>query len=197
MPEPPEGSTPGVPGPSEPDPGLGVYVHFPWCIKKCPYCDFLSIPTAQEDIPHARYADAVLAELEARRVELGERRLRSVFFGGGTPSMWKSRELGRVLRGIRATFDAGGATPEITVECNPGSLGPDKARALLDAGVNRLSIGVQALDDARLRFLGRWHDAARALTSVEAAVRSGMPRVSADLIYGVAEQTPESAAAEV
>jgi oxygen-independent coproporphyrinogen-3 oxidase len=176
--------------------GLGVYVHFPWCIKKCPYCDFLSVPSARADIPHERYASAVLAEIAARRAELGPQRVRSIFFGGGTPSLWRVAQLRRVLEGIVEAFCPGRPPPEITVECNPGSLGYDTARRLLDAGVNRLSIGVQGLDDERLRFLGRWHDAAQGLASVQAAIQSGMPRVSADLIYGVAEQSPESAADE-
>ena len=178
------------------DGGLGVYVHFPWCIKKCPYCDFLSVPSARADIPQEGYASAVLAEIAARRAELGSQQVRSIFFGGGTPSLWRVAELRRVLKGIVEAFCPGRPPPEITVECNPGSLGYDTARRLLDAGVTRLSIGVQGLDDERLRFLGRWHDAAQALASVQAAIQSGMPRVSADLIYGVAEQSPESAAAE-
>jgi len=178
-------------------PEVGVYVHFPWCVRKCPYCDFLSVPTAREDIPHREYADAVIRELEARRAELGPLRLRTVFFGGGTPSLWKPRQLGRVLSAVLAAFDAGPGAPEITVECNPGSLGPRTARALLDVGVNRLSIGVQGLDAERLRFLGRWHGVDQALDAVRAALGSGMPRVSADLIYGVAGQPPEDAAREV
>jgi putative oxygen-independent coproporphyrinogen III oxidase len=176
---------------------VGVYVHFPWCVKKCPYCDFLSIPSAQQDIPHEQYADAVIAEIGARRAELGALRLRSVFFGGGTPSLWRARQLGRVLRAILGAFGPGGTPPEVTVECNPGSLGPTTARALLDVGVNRLSIGVQGLNEERLRFLGRWHDAERALAAIAAALESGMPRVSADLIYGVAGESAEEAAHEV
>lgn len=175
---------------------VGVYVHFPWCVKKCPYCDFLSVPSAQEDIPHEQYADAVIRELEARRAELGRLRLRTLFFGGGTPSLWKSRQLGRVLSAVVGAFDAAASAPEITVECNPGSLGARTARALLDVGVNRLSIGVQGLDGERLRFLGRWHGVEQALDAVRAAVASGMPRVSADLIYGVAGEPPEDAARE-
>jgi putative oxygen-independent coproporphyrinogen III oxidase len=178
-------------------PEVGVYVHFPWCIKKCPYCDFLSVPSARQDIPHARYADAVVREIAARQNELGALRLRTVFFGGGTPSLWHSKELGRVLRAIEGAFGSGPGSPEITVECNPGSLGPDSARALLDVGVNRLSVGVQALDEERLRFLGRWHSPGQALAALTAAIEAGMPRVSADLIYGVAGQSPEAAAAEV
>jgi oxygen-independent coproporphyrinogen-3 oxidase len=175
---------------------VGVYVHFPWCIRKCPYCDFLSVPSARADIPHDEYADAVVRELEARRDELGPRPLRTIFFGGGTPSLWKTSALGRVLQAIVAAFDRGAEPAEITVECNPGSLGASKARALLDAGVNRLSIGVQGLDAERLRFLGRWHDAEGALAAVRAALASGMPRVSADLIFGVSGESPEEAARE-
>ena len=178
-------------------PGIGVYVHFPWCIRKCPYCDFLSVPSARQDIPHASYADAVLSELAARRAELGAHHLRTVFFGGGTPSLWQAAELRRVLAGILQTIEPGPQAPEVTVECNPGSLSYDAARALLDAGVNRLSIGVQGLDEGRLRFLGRWHSAGQALAAVQAALDAGVPRVSADLIYGVSEQRPEEAAAEV
>ncbi len=178
--------------------GLGAYVHFPWCIRKCPYCDFLSVPSALQDIPHRAYADAIIRELSARQAELGERTLRSVFFGGGTPSLWKPAELGRVLRSLRDAFAAEpGAELEITVECNPGSLGRAHARALLDVGVNRLSIGVQGLDEERLRFLGRWHSADQALAAVAAAIEAGMPRVSGDLIFGVHGETPEEAASEV
>lgn len=177
-------------------PEIGVYVHFPWCVRKCPYCDFLSVPTAREDIPHEQYADAVIRELETRRAELGRLRLGTVFFGGGTPSLWRARQLGRVLSAVLDAFEQGPAPPEITVECNPGSLGERTARALLDVGVNRLSIGVQGLDAERLRFLGRWHGVDQALDAVRAALGSGMPRVSADLIYGVAGEPPEDAARE-
>jgi oxygen-independent coproporphyrinogen-3 oxidase len=179
---------------------IGVYIHFPWCLKKCPYCDFVSFAKDRADIDHAGYAEAVLAELALRRGELAGRPLRSVFFGGGTPSLWSPSELGRVLKAVLEAA-GGGEGAEITVECNPTSLDEDRARALRDQGVNRLSVGVQGLDPARLKFLGRLHDADGGLASVEAALRSGMPRVSADLIYGVAigaeAPSPIESAAEV
>ena len=179
---------------------IGVYIHFPWCLKKCPYCDFVSFAKDRADIDHRGYADAVLAELALRRGALSGRPLRSVFFGGGTPSLWAPSELGRVLRAVLEA-SGGGEEVEITVECNPTSLDEERARALRDQGVNRLSVGVQGLDPERLRFLGRLHDADGGLRSVEAALRSGMPRVSADLIYGVATgaeaPSPAAAAAEV
>jgi putative oxygen-independent coproporphyrinogen III oxidase len=187
----------GLREPASAESGVGVYVHFPWCIKKCPYCDFLSVPSARQEIPHEEYADAVLAELASRRAELGPQRLQTVFFGGGTPSLWRPRQLGRVLSGILSAFPHGPTPPEVTVECNPGSLGPRTASALLDQGVNRLSIGVQGLDAERLRFLGRWHTSEQALDAVRAAIASGMPRVSADLIFGVAGEPAEVAAREV
>lgn len=172
---------------------LGVYVHFPWCLQKCPYCDFLSIASERAAIPHEKYADAVLSELCRRARELPPHRLKSVFFGGGTPSLWAVRELGRVLGGIFAAFGARAEEVEVTVECNPTSLDEAKARALREVGVNRLSVGVQGLSAERLRFLGRLHDPEGGLAALAAALRSGMPRVSADLIFGVAGQTPHQA----
>jgi oxygen-independent coproporphyrinogen-3 oxidase len=169
---------------------LSVYIHFPWCLRKCPYCDFATSPLEREQIPHRAYADAVLRELAMRGESLAGSSLRSVFFGGGTPSLWEPRELGRVLAGIRAAFARAADDLEISVECNPSSLDADRARALCDVGVNRLSVGVQSLDDDELRFLGRLHDRARALSAVEAA-SSACARVSADLMFALPEQ-PEA-----
>lgn len=143
-------------------------------------------------MPHARYADAVLREidwhLEAAGGSLGP--LTSIFFGGGTPSLWAADELGRVLRAIRAAF----AAPErehgeieVTVECNPSSLDDAQAEGLAAQGVNRLSVGVQALDGGRLRYLGRLHDAEGALKALRAAQRA-VPRVSGDLMFGTPGQ---------
>src|SRR3954462_5410344 len=126
---------------------LGVYIHFPWCLKKCPYCDFLSVAAARDAIPHRAYADAVLRDLRARLALLAaDYRLETIFFGGGTPSLWATEELGRVLDGVLGAF--AGRRPsdvEITADCKPTSLDLDKARALRGVGVNRLSLGVQGL----------------------------------------------------
>ncbi|HEX6271847.1 MAG TPA: radical SAM family heme chaperone HemW [Polyangiaceae bacterium] len=176
-------------------PPLGVYVHFPWCLQKCPYCDFYSLATERDAIPHSAYADAVVRELERRAAELAPYRLKSVFFGGGTPSLWRSDELGRVLARIRAAFP-GTDDVEVTAECNPSSFDAKKADELAQAGVNRVSLGVQGLDDRRLAFLGRLHDARAGLTALKTAVASPIPRVSADLIFGVAGQTPDEARRE-
>lgn len=175
---------------------LGVYVHFPWCLKKCPYCDFLSVAAERPALPHEAYADVVIAELERRVETLGEVRLLSVFFGGGTPSLWEPRELGRVLSRIRALLPASDAEVEVTVECNPTSFDVERGQALQAVGVNRVSIGVQGLDADRLQFLGRLHDVESGLSAVRDALSSGMPRVSADFIFGVSGQAATAAARE-
>jgi len=175
---------------------LGVYVHFPWCLKKCPYCDFLSVAAERPALPHRAYADTVIAELERRVSTLTDVRLVSVFFGGGTPSLWQPAELGRVLARIRELLPNAADDLEITVECNPTSFDLDHGRALQAVGVNRVSIGVQGLDADRLQFLGRLHDVESGLSAVRSAVESGMPRVSADFIFGVSGQTADAAARE-
>jgi putative oxygen-independent coproporphyrinogen III oxidase len=173
-----------------------VYVHFPWCLAKCPYCDFVSYAAPRETIDHTGYADAVLRELDGRAGAFTEsarkRRLGSVFFGGGTPSLWDPRELGRVLAAIRARFVCDDDL-EVTVECNPTSLDRAKAEALRDEGVNRLSVGTQSLRADQLTYLGRLHDPKGARVALEAALASGIPRVSTDLIFGLPDQTAEDA----
>jgi oxygen-independent coproporphyrinogen-3 oxidase len=167
---------------------LSVYVHFPWCLRKCPYCDFATSPLERAQIPHQAYADAVLRELAMRAPLLAEKRLGSVFFGGGTPSLWEPAQLGRVLSGIVAAFEQVSPELEVTVECNPSSLDRARAEALIAQGVNRLSVGVQSLDDDELRFLGRLHDRALALRALDAAL-SACERVSADLMFALPGQT--------
>ncbi|HEX4512478.1 MAG TPA: radical SAM family heme chaperone HemW, partial [Polyangiaceae bacterium] len=169
-----------------PSPRASIYVHFPYCLEKCPYCDFVSYKAERKTIDHDAYADAVIRELSSRPFE--GRTIASIFFGGGTPSLWEPKALGRVISAIAAK-DA-----EITVECNPTSLDADRCAALADAGVNRLSIGVQSLRDVELKFLGRLHDSKGALAAVRAAIASPIRRVSADLIFGLPEQAPEDAA---
>jgi oxygen-independent coproporphyrinogen-3 oxidase len=165
-------------------------------LAKCPYCDFVSYVGSGTDT--VAYTEAVLRELEARASNLDgpePPRVESIFFGGGTPSLWNPRELARVIATIRGRLRV--TEPlEVTVECNPTSLDEEKARALVDAGVNRLSIGVQSLQDDRLRFLGRLHDARGAIAAVRDAIRGGAARVSADLIFGLAGQSPSEACIE-
>jgi len=168
---------------------LGAYVHFPYCLSKCPYCDFFSVPEPDRTrIPHAAYADRVLAELEVRLAHFDGLlpKLDSLFFGGGTPSLWQTSELGRVIAAVTGAFGTSASAVELTVECNPSSFSRDKAEALRAVGVNRVSLGVQSLDRPSLEFLGRRHDAGGALSALEAAFAGGFSRVSADYIFGVA-----------
>ncbi len=167
-----------------------VYVHFPWCAKKCPYCDFATRGVDPASVPSEAYADAVVRELEARAPSLEGRRLVSVFFGGGTPSLFAPSSLGRVLRAIRGAFAESSGEVEVTVECNPSSFDRAKAAALREEGVGRVSLGLQSLDDEQLRFLGRLHDAAGALRALRDAVAE-VPRVSGDLMFGMPGQTAE------
>ncbi|MCC7536001.1 MAG: radical SAM family heme chaperone HemW [Deltaproteobacteria bacterium] len=174
---------------------VSVYVHFPWCLQKCPYCDFASSALRRDKIPHDVYADAVLRELDSRAEQVRGRALASVFFGGGTPSLWDASAIGRVLRRARGLFAAVPDDLEVTVECNPTSIDGERAAALAAVGVNRLSIGVQSLDDGRLLRLGRLHSARGALVAVRAAMTAEL-RVSADLIFGVDGQSAAEAVDE-
>jgi oxygen-independent coproporphyrinogen-3 oxidase len=167
-----------------------VYIHFPFCSVRCPYCDF-AVDTRAE-IPHERYADVVIRELEARRGwfrgDRGGPELRSIYLGGGTPGLWRGDQVGRVVEEVRRAFE-GGEGLEITVEANPGEVSGEHLLALRRAGVNRLSLGVQALDDGLLARLGRNHGAAAGPAAVEAARAAGFATLSCDLIYGVPGQT--------
>jgi oxygen-independent coproporphyrinogen-3 oxidase len=168
---------------------LGVYVHFPFCASRCPYCDFAV--TVKREIPHAAYADAVLSELATRGPEylgIAGPPLHSIYFGGGTPGLWHPRELGRVLEAIRSRFGAGD-TPEVTVEANPGDLAPEALVALRHLGVNRLSLGAQAFQDPLLRRIGRRHDSGAIAASFAAARRAGFDNLCADLMFGLPGQS--------
>lgn len=165
-----------------------VYVHFPWCARKCPYCDFATEPIRASVLPHEAYADAIVRELDARAADLQGRLLTSIFFGGGTPSLWAPSALRRALEGIVTAFAHVHEELEVTVECNPTSLTSRSVAALREAGVGRLSIGVQSLHDEHLRFLGRLHDRERALGALADAT-AAIDRVSADLMFGMPGQT--------
>ncbi len=169
---------------------LAVYVHFPWCLQRCPYCDFATQAERVERIPHRAYAEAVRREIELRVEGLSVHegvRATTLFFGGGTPSLWSLEGIGEVCAAVRAFGDP----REVTVECNPSSLDRDRAAGLRDAGVTRLSIGVQSLRDPLLRYLGRLHDADGAVRALEGAVSAGGLRVSADLMFGMDKQSVE------
>lgn len=167
---------------------FGVYVHFPYCLSKCPYCDFAS--TAAKQIPDERYTAAILSEL-SRRVEaqqLKGREVTSIFIGGGTPSLWAPRSVGRVLEAIGAQLTVASGC-EITLEANPGAADAERFADYRAAGVNRLSMGVQSFEASTLSTLGRAHDGATAVRAFGAARAAGFDNVSMDFIYGVHGQT--------
>jgi oxygen-independent coproporphyrinogen-3 oxidase len=162
---------------------FGVYIHFPYCRKRCPYCDFAV--HARQRIPHDRYADAVLHELSVRAPLYTGRRAISIYLGGGTPGLWRADAVARVLDGVRARF---GVPIETTVEANPEDLDDEQLRALTATGVNRVSLGVQSLDARHRRVLGRPLDGAE-VAAVARRARALVDNLSLDLIFGVPGQT--------
>jgi len=174
-------------------PGFGIYVHWPFCQSKCPYCDFNS--HVREEIDEARWRAALLAELDHYAASIGEREVGSIFFGGGTPSLMAPETVAAVLERIGRHWRLAPEV-EITLEANPSSAETGKLRGFREAGINRLSLGVQALDAEALRFLGRRHDLGEALRAIEAA-RMLFPRYSFDLIYARPGQSLESWRAEL
>jgi putative oxygen-independent coproporphyrinogen III oxidase len=176
------------------DAGFGVYVHWPFCLSKCPYCDFNS-HVRQKPVDEARFLAAFRREIAHAAALAPGRTVTSVFFGGGTPSLMAPATAGAILDAIAAAWPVD-EDVEITLEANPTSVEATRFRGYRAAGVNRVSLGVQALDDADLRRLGRTHTAAEALAAVEVAAKS-FERFSFDLIYARPEQTPEQWAAEL
>lgn len=174
--------------PPETEGGFAVYVHWPFCQSKCPYCDFNSHVTANVD--QVRWGRALTRELRHMRDLTGPRRVRSVFFGGGTPSLMLPQTVDTVLQEIASLWSMEEGA-EITLEANPTSVEAERFRGYRAAGVNRLSLGVQSLDDAELKFLGRLHTAEEALAAI-ALARETFPRLSFDLIYARPGQTREA-----
>ena len=165
--------------------GFGVYVHWPFCKAKCPYCDFNSHVRASVD--QSAWADAYLAEIDRTAAQTGPRAVQSVFFGGGTPSLMDPALVGAILDRIAARWSMANDV-EITLEANPTSVEAERFRGYREAGVNRLSLGIQALNDTDLRRLGRQHSATEALAAL-ALARETFSRVSCDLIYARQDQT--------
>ncbi|KPV39103.1 coproporphyrinogen III oxidase [Thiohalorhabdus denitrificans] len=174
---------------------LAVYVHVPFCLKKCPYCDFNS-HTREGTLPEAAYLEAVRAELARRASWTGGRRAASVFFGGGTPSLFGADFFAAVLEDLDREVGLA-ADCEVTLEANPGASEAGRFAAYREAGVNRLSIGVQSLEDDSLARLGRVHSAAEARGAVAAAREAGFDNLNLDLMFGLPGQTPEGAVADL
>lgn len=174
---------------------LGVYVHWPYCARICPYCDFNVVRDRGKTAEQQALADAIVADLETQRLLTGERQLLSIFFGGGTPSLMDPVQVARVIDTAKRLWSPA-ADLEISLEANPTDAESGRFAALADAGVQRLSLGVQALDDASLKALGRNHDAGAARRAIAAATKA-FPRLSIDLIYARPGQTDAAWRAEL
>jgi len=175
-------------------PPLALYVHIPWCVRKCPYCDFNSHERA-EALPEREYVHKLMSDLEAMLPSVWGRRLVSVFIGGGTPSLFSPQAIDELLSGVRAriVLEPGA---EITLEANPGTVEAARFRGFRDAGVNRISLGVQSFDDAMLAALGRIHGADEARRAIDAA-RESFDNINIDLMYGLPDQTIDMALADM
>ncbi|MBN9241716.1 MAG: coproporphyrinogen III oxidase [Mesorhizobium sp.] len=175
-------------------PGFGVYIHWPFCAAKCPYCDFNS-HVRHQPVDQQRFARAFATELKTMRARTGARDVTSIFLGGGTPSLMKPETVGAVLDAVAANWTVP-AGIEVTLEANPSSVEAERFRGYRAAGVNRVSLGVQALNDRDLKFLGRLHNVEEALKAIRLA-RETFPRLSFDLIYARPGQTLEAWRAEL
>jgi putative oxygen-independent coproporphyrinogen III oxidase len=173
---------------------FGLYIHWPFCLSKCPYCDFNS-HVRHASVDEARFARAFAAEIAATAARLPGRTVSTIFFGGGTPSLMQPATVGAVLDAVARHWPIAGDV-EVSLEANPTSVEATRFRGFRAAGINRVSLGVQALDDAALKALGRLHSAQEALEAV-AIARSTFERYSFDLIYARPEQTPQAWAAEL
>ena len=175
-------------------PPLALYAHLPWCVRKCPYCDFNSHEKA-DALPEREYVDALVADLEAMLPSVWGRRVTSLFIGGGTPSLFSPESIDRFLAAVRARVPLEPGA-EVTLEANPGTAEAGRFRGYRAAGVNRISLGIQSFDDAKLKALGRIHSADEARRAIEMA-QATFDNVNLDLMYGLPLQTAAQAQAEI
>lgn len=171
-------------------PPLSLYIHIPWCVRKCPYCDFNS-HEAKQEIPEAAYVDALIQDLEQATPLIWGRKIHSIFFGGGTPSLFSGESIDRILSHVRmlTPLEYGA---EITLEANPGTVDIAHFQAYKNAGVNRVSLGIQSFDDRYLKALGRIHDTEQAQKAAVLAIET-FERVNLDVMYALPEQTLDDA----
>lgn len=176
-------------------PPLSLYIHLPWCVRKCPYCDFNSYRLGDE-LPEQAYIDALIRDLDQDLPRVWGRRIQSIFLGGGTPSLFSPDSIDALLSAVRARlpFDA---ESEVTLEANPGTVDLGRFKGFREAGINRLSIGVQSFEEEKLRALGRMHGREEALRAADAARAAGFDNFNLDLMFGLPNQTVEQALADV
>lgn len=175
-------------------PPLSLYVHIPWCVRKCPYCDFNSHqPDAgTASIPESQYTQALIDDLTQEAAALEGQTISSIFFGGGTPSLFEPSSFARLLTEIDNQIGIE-TNAEITLEANPGTAEQGKFSGFRQAGINRLSIGIQSFNDQQLTRLGRIHSAAESLGAISMARRAGFDNINLDLMHGLPQQTPDAA----
>ena len=172
-------------------PSLSLYVHLPWCVKKCPYCDFNS-HGLKGALPERAYMDALLKDLDQDLPRVGGRVIETVFFGGGTPSLFQAESIGRLLEGVRGRL-AFAPDAEITLEANPGTVERGRFAAYKAAGITRLSIGVQSFDAKKLQVLGRIHSSEEAMRAADEAHAAGLSNFNLDLMYALPKQAVDEA----
>jgi len=176
-------------------PPLALYIHLPWCVKKCPYCDFNS-HTFEQGLPEDRYLNAIIEDLENQLPGIWGRRVVSVFIGGGTPSLFSAESIDKLISTLRSYLNCL-PNMEITMEANPGTVEQAKFNEFFAAGINRLSIGVQSFDDKKLQALGRIHNAAEAHKAVDVALKAGFENINLDLMFGLPGQTIDEGIADL
>jgi len=182
------------------NPPLSLYIHLPWCIKKCPYCDFNSHAIDKEAFPELHqenaYIDALILDIESELPRIWGRSIVSIFIGGGTPSLFSAEAIDRLMAALRSRLTFYHNT-EVTMEANPGSAEADRFKAYRESGVNRLSIGVQSFDDKKLKALGRVHDSTEALKAVAMAKDAGFDEINIDLMFGLPDQSIDEALSDL
>jgi putative oxygen-independent coproporphyrinogen III oxidase len=176
-------------------PPLSLYIHLPWCVQKCPYCDFNS-HALRDDLPERAYVDALLRDLKRDAARVGQRPVQSIFFGGGTPSLFSPQAIDAVLKGVRERVNLS-PEAEITLEANPGTVEQSRFEGFRAAGINRLSLGIQSFEPAQLKKLGRIHGREEALRAAAAARAAGIDNFNLDLMYGLPGQDLAGALADL
>jgi putative oxygen-independent coproporphyrinogen III oxidase len=175
---------------------LSLYIHLPWCVRKCPYCDFNSHEARADSLPEALYINALMKDLEENLPKIWGRRILSIFFGGGTPSLFSSAGISRILTEVNTRLPFGADT-EVTLEANPGTIDESRFTGFREAGINRLSLGLQSLQDDKLKALGRIHDREKALRAIDIARSAGFSNFNLDLMHGLPNQTVDDALSDL